>query len=77
MALETAVIIAGGKGERLEEQTENLPKPMVSIKGVPLIERVIRWLKQNNVKNLVIGVAYKKEKIMDYLNNEYLLRKFQ
>jgi len=69
MALETAVIIAGGKGTRLEEKTEDLPKPMVSVGGVPLIETVIRWLKRNDVKNLVIGTAYKKEKIMDYLRD--------
>jgi len=69
MALETAVIIAGGKGTRLEEKTKDLPKPMIPIGGAPLIERVISWLKQNSVKNLVIGVAYKKEKIMDYLKD--------
>ena len=69
MVLETAVIIAGGKGTRLEEKVEDLPKPMVSVMGVSLIERVTRWLKKNGVKNLVIGVAYKKEKIMDYLGD--------
>ncbi len=69
MALETAIIIAGGKGTRLEERTEDIPKPMVSVGGVPLIARVVRWLKKNEVKNLVIGVAYKKEKIIDYLGN--------
>ena len=69
MTLETAIIIAGGKGTRLEEKTEDLPKPMIPIARVPLIERVIRWLKTNEVKNLVIGVAYKKEKIMDYLKD--------
>ncbi|MBM3228761.1 nucleotidyltransferase family protein [Candidatus Pacearchaeota archaeon] len=67
MALETAVIIAGGKGARLEEKTEDLPKPMIPVGGIPLIERVIRWLRKNEVKKLVIGVAYKKEKIMEYL----------
>jgi len=69
MALETAVIIAGGKGTRLEEKTEDLPKPMVSVGGVPLIERIIKWLKKNEVKNMIIGVAYKKEKIMNYLKD--------
>ncbi len=69
MALETAVIIAGGKGTRLEEKTEDLPKPMIPVCGVPLIERIVKWLERNNVRNLVIGVAYKKEKIMDYLKD--------
>ena len=67
MTLETAVIIAGGKGTRLEEKAEDLPKPLISIAGIPMIERVIKWLRKNEVKNLVIGVAYKKEKIMEYL----------
>ncbi len=69
MTLETAVIIAGGKGKRLEEKTEDLPKPMIPVGDVPLIERTIKWLKKNGVKNLVIGVAYKKEQIMDYLKD--------
>jgi len=69
MALETAVIIAGGKGTRLEEKTKDSPKPMIPVGGVPLIERVILWLKKNHVKNLVISVAYKKEKIKDYLKD--------
>ena len=69
MVLETAVIIAGGKGTRREEKTEDLPKPMISVRGTPLIERSIKWLKKNGVKNIVIGVAYKKEKIMNYLND--------
>jgi len=69
MTLETAVIIAGGKGARLEEKTEDLPKPMISVGGVPLIERIIGWLKKNEIKNIIIGVAYKKEKIMDYLKD--------
>ena len=69
MALETAIIIAGGKGTRLEEKTEYLPKPLIPVGGIPLIERIVKWLKRNEVKNLIIGVAYKKEKIMDYLKD--------
>ncbi len=69
MILENAVIIAGGKGARLEEKTESLPKPMVPVGGIPLIERVIRWLGKNGVKRVYISVAYKKEKITDYLKD--------
>lgn len=69
MILEDAVIIAGGKGTRLEEKTEDLPKPMIQVGGIPLIEKVVGWLGKNGVKNVHISVAYKKEKIIDYLKD--------
>ena len=35
------IILAGGKGTRMREMTEDLPKPMVSIGGIPVIEHLI------------------------------------
>lgn len=69
MVLKTAVIIAGGKGERLQEHRSDLPKPMIPIKGIPLLERIIRWLKEQGVEKIVIGVAHKKEIIKDYFKD--------
>jgi len=69
MKLDTAVIIAGGKGSRLEEKTIDIPKPLIPIAETPFIERIINWLKRNDVKNLIVGVAYKKEKIKEYLGD--------
>jgi len=66
MILKTAIIIAGGRGTRLEEHTEDLPKPLVPIYGIPLLERVLNWLKKNGVENVIVGVAYKKEKVKEY-----------
>ncbi len=67
--IKTAVILAGGKGTRLEEHTENLPKPLVPIAGKPILERMIEWLKKNGVENIILGVAYKKEMIKNYFEN--------
>ncbi len=69
MKLKTAIIIAGGKGTRLEEKTEEIPKPLTILKGKPLLERIILWLKNNDVKNIIIGVAYKKEMIQEYFGD--------
>lgn len=69
MVLETAVIIAGGRGMRLEERTDDLPKPMIPVAGEPIISRIVNWLKGEGVLNMVIGVAYKKEKIIDFLGD--------
>ena len=69
MILKTAIIIAGGKGTRLEEKTKDIPKPLLNVGGIPLIERIILWLKEEGVENIVIGVAYMKEKMKDYLGD--------
>jgi len=69
MILDTAVIIAGGKGTRLGEMVSDIPKPMVMLNGRPILERIILWLKKNGVKHIIIGVAYKKEVIMKHFGD--------
>lgn len=65
----TAVILAGGEGVRLRPITQDLPKVLVKVGGKPLLQWVIEWLKENRVNRVVIGVAYLKERIMDYFGN--------
>lgn len=71
--LETAVIIAGGEGSRLKPLSNNKPKAMVELKGRPMLHWILRWLKFHGIKNVVLGVAYKKEKILSYMkaNNNF------
>ena len=63
----TAVIIAGGAGSRMGHVTEDLPKTMVPVAGKPILYWILNWLKSHGIKKVVIGVAYKKEKIIDYV----------
>src|SRR5438445_11590280 len=65
----TAVILSGGEGLRLRPITHDIPKGLVNVGGKPLLEWVVEWLQQNRVTDLVIGVAYLKEKIMRYFGN--------
>jgi len=65
----TAVILSGGEGLRLRPITHDLPKGLVRVKGKPLLEWVVEWLQQNRITDLVIGVAYLKEKIMRYFGH--------
>lgn len=69
MVLKTAVIIAGGRGTRFEERTEDLPKPLIPVNEKPILERIIEWLVKNGVKRVVIGVAYKKEMVKNYFGD--------
>ena len=69
MVLKTAIILAGGKGTRFEERTEDLPKPLIPVNEKPILERIIEWLVKSGVKRAVIGTAYKKEMIKNYFGN--------
>ncbi len=65
--IKTAIIIAGGEGSRLWPLTEGNPKAMVEVNKKPLIYYDIQWLKSYGIEHIVIGVAYHKEKIIDYI----------
>lgn len=63
-----AIILAGGMGKRLRPITDYIPKPLVPIKNIPIIEWQIRYLKKFGVKDVVICTGYKKEFIENYLS---------
>lgn len=47
-----AVILAGGKGERLKHLTEYIPKPMIQIEGMPVLEHQINLLRQYKITDI-------------------------
>ena len=55
-----AVIIAAGEGKRLRPVTESIPKPLVTVKGVRIIDTSIQALKKNGIREIYIVVGYKK-----------------
>lgn len=64
-----AVIMAGGEGTRLRPLTETIPKPMVQIGGVPLLERQIRRLAKIGIPRVYISVNYLGHIIEDYFGS--------
>ncbi|MFH1593299.1 MAG: nucleotidyltransferase family protein [Candidatus Omnitrophota bacterium] len=64
-----AVILAGGRGERLRPLTDNLPKPMVDIKGRPFLEHQIGLLKKSGISEILLCVGYLKESIIDHFQD--------
>jgi len=60
------VILAGGLGSRLSEHTKLIPKPMVKILNVPIIERIIKFYNKFGYKDFLIASGYKHKIIKKY-----------
>ncbi len=67
-----AIILAGGRGKRLRPVTDYIPKPLVPIKNIPIIEWQIRYLKKFGINEVIICTGYKAEMIESYLNMKNL-----
>ena len=68
--VKTAVIIAGGEGTRLRPLTEDKPKTLVEVGGRPLLEWTIMRLQPLDIERLVIGVAYKADRIIEFMDRK-------
>jgi glucose-1-phosphate cytidylyltransferase len=67
----TALILCGGKGERLRPLTDMLPKPLVLLRGRPILSYVITHLQKYGINDIVIAAGYQKEKIYDFFSQNY------
>ena len=63
-----AIILAGGRGKRLRPITDYVPKPLVPLNNVPIIDRQIKYLKKFKVNEIIICTGYKTEMIEHFLS---------
>ena len=64
-----AVILAGGKGTRLAEETVSLPKPLVEVGGRPILWHIMKIYAAHGIRDFVICLGYKGFKIKEYFMN--------
>jgi len=73
------VILCGGQGTRLREETEFKPKPMVMIGGRPILWHIMKMYGESGLKDFVLALGYKGEMIKDYflhyeaMNNDFTM----
>ena len=65
-----AIILAAGMGTRLRPLTNEIPKCLVAVNGVPMVERQIEFLKAAGIDDITLVSGYKAEKL-DYLKGKY------
>ncbi len=63
------VIMAGGAGTRIRSVASDIPKPMIPVNGVPVLEREIEMLQSQGFDDLIITVSYLGQSIMDYFGD--------
>ena len=64
-----AVIIAGGRGERLRPLTDNIPKSMVPIRGKPFLEHQLMLLKEHGITDFILLTGYLSSIIQDHFKD--------
>jgi glucose-1-phosphate cytidylyltransferase len=67
--IKKAVILAGGLGSRLQEETSSIPKPMVTIGDRPILWHIMKIFEANGVKDFIICLGYKGYVIKEYFAN--------
>lgn len=67
------VILAGGRGTRLMEETQKIPKPMLTVGENTLLEHIIDIYRVQGLREFLIPVGYKKEIIFDYFKRKFEL----
>ncbi len=67
-----AIILLGGRGKRLKPITDYVPKPLVPINNVPILEWQIRYLKKFGIKDVILCIGYKHDQIENFLKSKNL-----
>ena len=67
-----AVVLAGGLGTRISEETSNRPKPMIEIGGKPLLWHILKTYSHHGINEFVICCGYKGYVIKEYFANYFL-----
>ena len=67
-----AVILAGGFGTRISEETESKPKPMIEIGGKPILWHIMKIYSSHGINDFIICCGYKGYIIKEYFANYFL-----
>ena len=66
-----AIILCGGKGERLRPLTDFTPKPLIKIDDKPILGHQINFLQKNGIDKITIATGYKSDLIEEFIFNNF------
>jgi len=68
-AIHRSVILAAGRGTRLGDLTADRPKPMIPVRGIPVLEHIVVGLRDRGIDEFLLVVGYKAEAIRDHFGD--------
>jgi UDP-N-acetylglucosamine diphosphorylase / glucose-1-phosphate thymidylyltransferase / UDP-N-acetylgalactosamine diphosphorylase / glucosamine-1-phosphate N-acetyltransferase / galactosamine-1-phosphate N-acetyltransferase len=69
MKINQAVILAAGRGTRMRELTAEVPKPMIEVRGKPVLQHIIEGLRDAGVRQLLIVVGYRADAVRNFFGD--------
>jgi dTDP-glucose pyrophosphorylase len=67
--IDKAVVLAAGRGTRMRELTNDLPKPMIEVRGKPVLQHIVEGLRDAGVRRFLIIVGYHAETVRNFFGN--------
>ena len=68
MKIDRAVILAAGRGTRMRELTADLPKPMIQVRGKPVLQHIVEGLRDAGVRKFLIIVGYRADAVQNFFS---------
>ena len=69
MKIDKAVVLAAGRGTRMREMTADLPKPMLEVRGKPVLQYIVEGLRDAGVRKFLIVVGYRAEVVQNFFGD--------
>ena len=67
--IDKAVILAAGRGTRMRELTADLPKPMIEVRGKPVLQHIVEGLRDAGIRQFLIVVGYRADTVRNFLGD--------
>jgi NDP-sugar pyrophosphorylase family protein len=69
MKIEKAVVLAAGRGTRMRELTADLPKPMIEVRGKPVLQHIVEGLRDSGIRKFLIVVGYRADAVQNFFGD--------
>lgn len=69
MSITKAVILAAGRGTRMRELTNDLPKPMIAVRGRPILQHIVEGLRAAGIREVLLVVGYREDVVRGFFGD--------
>ena len=67
--IDKAVVLAAGRGTRMRELTVDLPKPMIEVRGKPVLQHIVEGLRDAGIREFLIIVGYRADAVQNFFGD--------